>query len=108
MKPKAEDLTALRLVDKLFAFSFVWSIGASVDPVHWAEFSGFTRSLLESARVEAGMPGAGLLQDYFVEAVAGEGAFRPWEDIVPAFHYDAGKECVGRGVVLCLCACVLV
>ena len=89
VKPNAEDLTALRLADKLFAFSFVWSIGGSIDPVHWAEFSGFTRSLLETARVEAGMPGAGLLQDYFVEAVDGEGSFRPWDDIVPSFSYDA-------------------
>ena len=75
-------------VDKLFFFSYVWSIGASLNPTFWEQFSDHTRELFEEDCAQLGVPGRGIVFDYFVDLKEGPGKFREWADIVPSFEYS--------------------
>lgn len=86
------------LIDRLFCFSFVWSVGASVSYQHWIAFSDFTRELCEEVSPSLGLPPNGLVYDYFIDIdgslnytsnlVGSAGKFREWMEIVPTFSYN--------------------
>eukprot|EP01041_Mallomonas_annulata_P001585 gene1585-3062_t len=80
------DLKAL--VEKLFFFSYVWSVGAPCASSYWNAFSDYTRECFEEACPSLGLPGSGLVFDFFVDLKDQEGRFREWSEVVPAFVYD--------------------
>ena len=81
----AQDVL-LSLVDKIFVFSFVWTVGGSCDYSYWEQFSDNTRFLVEEACPSLSLPSGGTVFDYYVDIK--EGKFKEWADTVPAFVYD--------------------
>jgi len=81
--PQAE-LSAL--LDKLFFFSYVWTVGAVCSDLFWEQFSENAREMFEEACPGMGLPGGGNAFDYFVDIK--EGRFKEWSEIVPTFRYD--------------------
>ncbi|EQC26205.1 hypothetical protein SDRG_15942 [Saprolegnia diclina VS20] len=77
----------LELVNKLFCFSLIWSLGASMSQDTLEPFDAFFRSLLESAGIAAHIPSHGLVFDYYVDLA--NKRFSPWSEIVPEFKYNA-------------------
>eukprot|EP01039_Chlorochromonas_danica_P005727 gene5727-6311_t len=78
------DLSAL--LDKLFFFSYIWSIGGPLSSQYWESFTEHARELFEEPCPGLGLPGGGTAFDYFVDFK--ESRFREWSEIVPAFRYD--------------------
>jgi dynein heavy chain len=76
----------LGLIDKLFFFSYIWSVGASCGEQYWEKFSEHARDLFEELCPGLGLPGGGTAFDYFVDMK--ECKFRDWAEMVPAFKYD--------------------
>ena len=79
----------LNLVDKLFVFSLVWTVGASCVYTYWQIFSDITRELATSICPDYGMPTESMVFDYYIvinDHPGGE--FRLWTETVPAFVYD--------------------
>ena len=89
-----EEIEALMAIaDKVFAFSFVWSIGVSCAEKEWEKFDEFAREELMSP-LSVNMPPMGQVFDYYVDLsgdgeVAAKGTFREWSEILPPFSYDA-------------------
>eukprot|EP01031_Cornospumella_fuschlensis_P053678 gene53678-biopygen30120 len=81
--PQAE-LSAL--LDKLFFFSYIWSVGAPCADRFWEPFTENARELFEETCPGLGLPGGGTAFDYFVDIK--ESKFREWSEIVPSFKYD--------------------
>ncbi|RYH31858.1 hypothetical protein EON65_01740 [archaeon] len=81
--PQAE-LSAL--LDKLFFFSYIWSVGAPCADRFWEPFTENARELFEETCPGLGLPGGGTAFDYFVDIK--ESRFREWSEIVPSFKYD--------------------
>lgn len=73
------------LLDKVFMFSLIWSIGASMTVDRHEEFDSFLRELTADAKL--GIPNTGLVFDYFVDME--QCKFRHWQEIVPKFVYSA-------------------
>ena len=76
----------LALVDKLYFFSYVWTVGAATSSVYWEAFSDHARELFEEDCPQLGVPGRGLVFDYFVDMK--EMKFKEWGDVVPSFEYN--------------------
>ena len=76
-KPLAEIQTD---IDPLFAFSYMWGIGGSIDVSCWEEFNDFVRETLETV---VNIPGGNCL-DYFVNP---KGELVNWSTMVPAFEF---------------------
>ena len=74
------------ILDKLFFFSFVWTVGAATTKAFWEPFGEFTRELFEEPCPQLGLPGANTPFDYYVDIK--EGIFKEWKEIVPEFSYD--------------------
>jgi dynein heavy chain len=74
------------LIDKLFFFSYVWSVGGSLADRYWEPFTENARELFEEQCPGLGLPGGGTAFDYFIDIK--ENRFREWNEIVPAFKYD--------------------
>ncbi|CAN0296751.1 unnamed protein product, partial [Scytosiphon promiscuus] len=81
--PEAE-LNAL--VDKIFAFSYIWSIAGSVEGDGWERMEDFCRELFEGEGLQLKAPPALTLFEVYVDLAARE--FRPWKDVVKPFSYD--------------------
>ena len=73
-----------KVCSSIYFFSLIWSIGASIDELHWQSFDDMLRELLGSLSVQ--FPGGGDVQDYYVDLPAKD--FKPWKDITPDFTYD--------------------
>ena len=84
-KPEAE---LKKILDKLYCFSYVWTIGASCNTTGWETIGEHTRELFEELCPDLGMPGAGTPFDYFVD-IKDNGLWKEWKEIVPSFEYDA-------------------
>jgi dynein heavy chain len=76
----------LGVMDKLFFFSYMWTVGAVCQDTFWERFNEHARELFEEMCPSLGLPGGGTGFDYFVDIK--EGRFREWAEIVPAFKYD--------------------
>lgn len=74
----------LELLDKTFAFSLFWSVGATMISDRHEEFDNFARELMTDAKLS--IPNSGLVFDYFVDV--NEARFRHWQEIVPKFVYS--------------------
>ncbi|KAJ7549736.1 hypothetical protein O6H91_07G065700 [Diphasiastrum complanatum] len=73
------------LLNKVFAFSYVWSIGGNINNLCTDKFDAFFRGELE---IVAAFPASDTVFDYFFNVK--EQALTPWEDIVPGFTYHPG------------------
>lgn len=80
---KAEEM--LELLDKIFAFSLFWSVGATMSVDMHEQFDSFAREMMADAKLN--LPSSGLVFDFFVDAE--QARFRPWHEIVPKFQYNA-------------------
>eukprot|EP00599_Poterioochromonas_sp_BG-1_P017876 CAMPEP_0173166600 /NCGR_PEP_ID=MMETSP1105-20130129/22117_1 /TAXON_ID=2985 /ORGANISM="Ochromonas sp., Strain BG-1" /LENGTH=3828 /DNA_ID=CAMNT_0014087887 /DNA_START=639 /DNA_END=12125 /DNA_ORIENTATION=- len=74
------------LLDKIFFFSYVWSVGGSLADRYWEPFTENARELFEEQCPGLGLPGGGTAFDYYVDMK--EARFREWTEIVPSFKYD--------------------
>ncbi|KAE9139210.1 Dynein heavy chain 6, axonemal [Phytophthora fragariae] len=74
----------LELLDKVFAFSLFWSVGATMTVDTHEQFDNFARELMGEAKLN--IPNAGLIFDYFVDVE--QFKFRAWSEIVPKFQYN--------------------
>ena len=74
------------LLDKIFYFAYVWSIGASCDDSFWPEFDEKARELFEGVAPNLGLPATGMGFDWFVDVE--NNRFKDWIDVVPTFQYD--------------------
>lgn len=76
----------LMLVDRLWFFCYVWTVGASCADTYWEQFNEFSRDIFDEASPQLGLPGANSTFDYFVDIK--ENRFREWSEIVEPFKYD--------------------
>lgn len=74
------------LLDKLFFFCYVWSVGASCCSTYWEIFNDNTREIFDDVCPLLGLPGNGSAFGYYVDIE--EGIFRKWNDVLPSFEYD--------------------
>ena len=74
------------LLDKLFFFSYIWSVGAPCSSAYWESFNESAREIFEEVCPGLGLPGAGIAFDFYVDIK--DGRFREWNEIVPTFKYD--------------------
>eukprot|EP01018_Ginkgo_biloba_P018807 Gb_18324 [translate_table: standard] len=82
----SQDLEALEpTINKIFSFSFVWSVGGNIDHHCLDKFDKFFRTELEAV---AAFPGTDLVFDYFFNPK--EQTLTPWEELVPGFTYHTG------------------
>jgi dynein heavy chain len=77
---------------KLFAFSYVWSVGGNVDAQFHDRFDEWAREFL-NANVDGlgNLPNKNTLYDYYVVTTNPEepkGRFAPWDDLVKKFAYN--------------------
>ena len=82
-----------RLVEKLWYFAFVWSIGGSCQAQDHEQFDDFAKEMMEisgeeGASIPLDIPGMGTSFDYFVDTTVEGGKFVPWRNIVPSFKYQ--------------------
>ncbi len=82
-----------RLVEKLWYFAFVWSIGGSCQAQDHEQFDDFAKEMMETSGEEGSsipldVPGMGTSFDYFVDCTVEGGKFVPWRNIVPSFKYQ--------------------
>ncbi|KAJ0412743.1 hypothetical protein ATCC90586_002373 [Pythium insidiosum] len=81
----------IELVDRMFAFSLFWSVGATMTSDRHEQFDAFARELLATdsggGPLRLSLPSTGFVFDYFVDT--SQRRFRAWQDIVPKFQYQA-------------------
>ena len=71
------------IVNKLFIFALMWSIGGNLDEEGMLKMDEYIRDSMNDI---CSFPPAGLIYDYFVDTK--ENVWSPWHDTVPAFVYD--------------------
>eukprot|EP00899_Mesostigma_viride_P007437 jgi/Mesvir1/16695/Mv15092-RA.1 len=77
----------ISVVNKLFVFCLVWSIGGNLVSDTWDVFDDFVRELVQALLP---LPSYGLLYDFFVNIK--DDKFERWEEVVPPFHYKKDME----------------
>jgi hypothetical protein len=55
------------LVDKIWFFSYIWTVGAPCGEMYWEKISEHSRELFEELCPGLGLPGANSCFDYFVD-----------------------------------------
>ena len=83
LDPAAFDATC-KVLQSMFYFSLIWSMGASIEEGHWPTFDEMLRDQINAANVK--FPGGGDVHDYYVDLP--DATFKPWKEIVPEFVYD--------------------
>ena len=83
------DVDMARILDSIFSFALVWSIGGSMSSAKWDEFSSLVRSLEPLKQVKFCAQGS--LFDMFPDTADPEVPWRKWKDIVPTFEYDVSQ-----------------
>jgi len=89
-----DDAALLPVLERVFAFALVWSVGGSIDGEAYADFDAFVRG--HAALSAAGKwPGGSTVFDLFPDFsgevtpdAPAEARWRKWKDVVPAFEYD--------------------
>jgi dynein heavy chain, axonemal len=76
-----------RIIDSLYAFAYVWSIGGSIASDCYDRFDAFLRghkaSILGQIRY-----GPGTVFENFPDISNADAPWRRWSDVVPSFAYD--------------------
>ena len=86
----AKDVAPLlKLIDKLFAFAFIWSIGGSVDAPSQEKFDYWARERFDEAGLALQLPPSNTVYDYFVDAA--QDKFRDWNELVDEFTYSPAQ-----------------
>ena len=88
---KRSDEENLRIVDMLFAFAYVWSIGGSIDSEGYEKFDVFMHSGLKGSPLDKLRWGPGTVWDTFPDIANTEVPWRKWADVVPGFTYDRSQ-----------------
>jgi len=87
MERPIEDLK--KIIDSLFAFSYVWSIGGTITSEGYEKFDNLLKAgALKTTGLGAVRWGPGTVYDCFPDIANPEVPFRKWSDIVPSFTYD--------------------
>lgn len=74
------------IVERLFFFCYVWSVGASCSHTFWEKFDDHTRDMFDELCPGSGIPVSGSVLDHFIDLKTGK--FHEWSSIVPSFVYD--------------------
>ncbi len=82
---------AARIVDTLFGFSYVWTIGGSIDAEGYDKFDDFVKKGLKKTPLETLRWGPGSVYDCFPDIAAPDVPWRKWADVIPAFAYDRAQ-----------------
>jgi dynein heavy chain len=82
--PGAQNLKPL--IEKLFFFSFVWTVGGACTDAFWRPFDDFCHELFEAVCPGMGLSDSTSCFEVFVDVK--ENKFREWADVIPAFKYD--------------------
>jgi len=78
-----------RVVETLYAFSFVWTVGGSISSDCFPKFDAFVRGGgLKSTPLGSFRWGPGTVYDAFPDISASDIPWKKWLDVVPAFSYD--------------------
>ena len=95
-----DEQPAVKLVDRVFLWAFVWSFGATATADTWRGFDVFTRGVMKKAGVDlSGLPGTGTVFDCYISTqppalaqggVEHGGTFRMWRELVPHFNFEPG------------------
>lgn len=72
-----------KMVDALFAWSFAWGLGGSLEQRFKDRFDSIVREQFKSAHI----PVTFTAYDYFYDMKRGK-EFKPWTAKVPSFQYD--------------------
>ncbi len=59
----------MQAVDRAVLFASLWSVGAALRSEAWPAFDVAIRKLLETEKMDVGIPASGLCFDYFVRSV---------------------------------------
>jgi dynein heavy chain, axonemal len=87
------DEQLIPVLEKIFAFSYVWALGGSIDGEAYHEFDAWCRGHAPLSSV-ARWPGGGDVFDFFLDtSIPSEGKvpdlqWKRWKDVVPSFSYD--------------------
>jgi dynein heavy chain len=81
---KGTDEEKKKLFNPIFAWCFIWGMGASLDEKSRERFDDVVRDQFKGAQI----PQAGSSYDYFFEMKSKEKGFKHWNTKVPAFVYD--------------------
>ncbi|KAL2609519.1 hypothetical protein R1flu_028092 [Riccia fluitans] len=74
-------------LSRIFAFSFVWSVGGNIRHTSIEKFDNFIRKECETL---AAYPSGDTCFEYFVNVK--EQALTPWEEVIPGFTYTPGSS----------------
>ena len=77
----ADPDTLRPVIASIYAFAYIWSIGAALDEGAWSGFDDLVREKFPDRGVH--IPGGGDVHDYFVALPSSE--LRPWKDMVAEF-----------------------
>jgi dynein heavy chain len=101
-----DTITTAKATDRALLFSAIWAVGVSLATEHWPAFDALVRKLIETERLDVGLPSGGLCFDQYLSFEAEGAFFRPWRDTVPSFSYDpqVSRGCV-CGPLSAACAC---
>lgn len=76
----------MSLVDRVFFFCYVWSVGAGCVANCWEAFSENAREIFDGMCPSLQLPGGGTAFDYFIDL--NQNKFREWNEIVPSFNFQ--------------------
>lgn len=74
------------ILDPIFIFSLIWSVGATVDHEGRIKFDGFLRKHMKTAGVATLPPFGGLIYDFCFDIKAA--SWRGWMDTIPPYVPD--------------------
>ena len=86
-----DDAENKRVVETLFAFAFVWTVGGSIASDGWEKFDNFMHAGMKGTPLAALRWGPGSVFDCFPDVAAPDVPWRKWADVVPAFAYDRAQ-----------------
>lgn len=73
------------VVNRVFAFAFIWSVGGNIEQSSIDKFDAFFRSELETV---AAFPSGDTVFEFFVNFK--DQLLSPWEEVIPSFTYKVG------------------
>src|SRR5690606_16144022 len=77
------DEEKIEVVNLVYIFSFVWSIGGNIMESNRESFDEFVRDKFSTL---VSMPGTGTVYNYYIDIEAR--AFKKWIDLIQPFQYD--------------------